>query len=214
MTTTTLSTLYRLRSNANEKLEHFRMEYAFGTNFLSEIADENEKKNLDKPNPDVLREIIENAKNLLDIVASISTWEKKLSEIENSILVAKTLPRPTFGGTSGFVDLDDDPTGHARRAYTMARTYLSTLTIDELREDARAIVDSSGSSSIRYLAYYDEITSREYAENYPKEETTVDPEACPTCGGRPGDGLTVGCDDENGCGFWRREEEIEKNRTR
>ena len=30
-------------------------------------------------------------------------------------------------------------------------------------------------------------------------------EACPGCGAEPGDGLTEGCTDENGCGFWRNE---------
>lgn len=28
-------------------------------------------------------------------------------------------------------------------------------------------------------------------------------EACPGCGCQPGDGLTEGCEDPNGCGYWR-----------
>lgn len=32
---------------------------------------------------------------------------------------------------------------------------------------------------------------------------TVDAEACPGCGSRPGDGRTDGCDDPLGCGYFR-----------
>lgn len=31
----------------------------------------------------------------------------------------------------------------------------------------------------------------------------LDPEACPGCGCRPGDGITTGCFDPDGCGYWR-----------
>ena len=31
----------------------------------------------------------------------------------------------------------------------------------------------------------------------------VDPEACPGCGCKPGDGYTEGCDHPDGCGFFR-----------
>lgn len=34
-----------------------------------------------------------------------------------------------------------------------------------------------------------------------------DPEACPGCGSRPGDGITPGCDDPMGCGHNRRNQE-------
>lgn len=34
----------------------------------------------------------------------------------------------------------------------------------------------------------------------------TDPEACPGCGCKPGDGLTDGCEDAAGCGFLRGEE--------
>jgi hypothetical protein len=30
-----------------------------------------------------------------------------------------------------------------------------------------------------------------------------EPDACPGCGCRPGDGLTEGCSHEFGCGYWR-----------
>jgi hypothetical protein len=40
-------------------------------------------------------------------------------------------------------------------------------------------------------------------------EEEDDPEACPGCGARPGDGLTVGCDDPDGCGYYRGLEPVE-----
>lgn len=45
----------------------------------------------------------------------------------------------------------------------------------------------------------------EEATALPQEELDDfdDVETCPGCGCRPGDGLTVDCDDPNGCGFWR-----------
>lgn len=30
-----------------------------------------------------------------------------------------------------------------------------------------------------------------------------DDEQCPTCAAKPGDGLTDGCNDPDGCGYWR-----------
>jgi hypothetical protein len=42
-----------------------------------------------------------------------------------------------------------------------------------------------------------------------KRGTSFDPEACPGCGSRPGDGLTPGCHDEAGCGYYRRLEQAE-----
>ncbi len=41
----------------------------------------------------------------------------------------------------------------------------------------------------------------EYSSEEPAD--SVDPEACPGCGARPGNGLTEGCGHELGCGFWR-----------
>jgi hypothetical protein len=34
-------------------------------------------------------------------------------------------------------------------------------------------------------------------------EQLRDPEACPSCGRRPGEGLTAGCEDAFGCGYRR-----------
>lgn len=41
-------------------------------------------------------------------------------------------------------------------------------------------------------------------------EFSVDPEACPGCGCKPGDGITFGCDHPEGCGYWRSFNEKEK----
>ena len=38
-------------------------------------------------------------------------------------------------------------------------------------------------------------------------EPEEDPEACPGCGCRPGDGRTEGCHHPDGCGFWEKEED-------
>ena len=35
------------------------------------------------------------------------------------------------------------------------------------------------------------------------DDEATSPEACPTCGCLPGEGLTSGCNDEVGCGFFR-----------
>lgn len=37
-----------------------------------------------------------------------------------------------------------------------------------------------------------------------------DYESCPTCGSRPGDGYTAGCEDEVGCGLLRSWKELHK----
>ncbi len=37
----------------------------------------------------------------------------------------------------------------------------------------------------------------------PETERDMDPEACPGCGSRPGDGITFGCNDPMGCGHNR-----------
>ena len=39
-----------------------------------------------------------------------------------------------------------------------------------------------------------------------KQRRNFNPEACPGCGGLPGDGLTPGCNDPDGCGYYRRQE--------
>lgn len=31
------------------------------------------------------------------------------------------------------------------------------------------------------------------------------PEACPSCGSLPGDGVKDSCNDPNGCGYWKKE---------
>jgi len=45
----------------------------------------------------------------------------------------------------------------------------------------------------------DDDTPEADAANYLEEETS-NPEACPGCGSMPGDGITEGCNDPNGCG--------------
>lgn len=43
----------------------------------------------------------------------------------------------------------------------------------------------------------------------------LDNEACPGCGCCPGDGITMGCDDPNGCGHWKEmERELYPERLR
>jgi type IV secretory pathway VirB10-like protein len=42
------------------------------------------------------------------------------------------------------------------------------------------------------------------AEAQTAAEDALDPEACPGCGCLPGDGLTEGCEDEGGCGYYRQ----------
>lgn len=40
------------------------------------------------------------------------------------------------------------------------------------------------------------------------DDDEFDPEACPGCGCRPGDGITAGCNDVGGCGTNRHQAEV------
>lgn len=61
-------------------------------------------------------------------------------------------------------------------------------------------ISYDGASSIE--AAVEELEAME--DDDPEEEEESE-EACPGCGCLPGDGLTEGCEDELGCGYWRRE---------
>lgn len=39
-----------------------------------------------------------------------------------------------------------------------------------------------------------------------EEGKALNPDACPNCGCEPGEGLTKGCNDPLGCGYWRNAE--------
>lgn len=51
------------------------------------------------------------------------------------------------------------------------------------------------------LVFVDVPWSVECQDKYGAPEDS--PEGCPGCGCDPGDGLTAGCDAEDGCGYWR-----------
>lgn len=66
--------------------------------------------------------------------------------------------------------------------------------MDRMEMDEQTALDQGVKPSSELKAQVEELES---------DFSLDDPEACPGCGCKPGDGITEGCEAEDGCGYFR-----------